>query len=293
MIKNRIFISYKRVDKEKVFKLKDRIEDAIRPGLCWVDLDGIESDAQFADVIVNAINRAEVFLFMYSSAHSKIKDYSNDWTVREILYAHKKKKRIVFINLDGSPLTDWFELIFGTQQHVDSFSVHAVAKLIDDLRNWLSIKLTVEQIAEEIAQIDKEVGDLTLLMSTDGKYGYKNRADNVVIPAQWEEAWPFHAGLARVRNADKKIGYIDKKGNLRIDYQWADAKRFFECLAAVKNDKDDWGYINLLGEVVIPCQWRKANDFKDGIAIVQTYSGKSWNIDKSGHNIGYVPKQTP
>ena len=46
----RIFISYKRVDKEKVFRIKDQIEVALNEK-CWVDIDGIESDAQFANVI--------------------------------------------------------------------------------------------------------------------------------------------------------------------------------------------------------------------------------------------------
>ena len=51
----RIFISYKRVDKEKVFRIKDQIEVALDEK-CWIDIDGIESDAQFANVIINAIN---------------------------------------------------------------------------------------------------------------------------------------------------------------------------------------------------------------------------------------------
>ena len=103
----RIFISYKRVDKDKVFRIKDQIESSIGEK-CWIDLDGIESDAQFANVIINAINNSEVFLFMYSSAYSKITDYKNDWTIRELVFAQHKKKRIVFVNIDSSELTDWF-----------------------------------------------------------------------------------------------------------------------------------------------------------------------------------------
>ena len=52
----RIFISYKRVDKDRVFELKKEIEQSTGEK-CWIDLDGIESDAQFADVIMNAIDR--------------------------------------------------------------------------------------------------------------------------------------------------------------------------------------------------------------------------------------------
>jgi len=133
----RIFISYKRVDKEVVFRIKDDIEQRVGEK-CWIDLDGIESDAQFMNVIKDAINDADIFLFMYSSAHETIKDFETDWTVREIMFAQKKKKRIVFINLDHTQLSDSFEFMFGTKQQVDALSPQAMAKLYDDLINWLS-----------------------------------------------------------------------------------------------------------------------------------------------------------
>lgn len=132
-----IFISYKRVDKERVFKLKDLIEYETKEK-CWIDLDGIESDDQFGLVIANAIEKADIFLFMYSRAHSEIIDYENDWTIREINYAQAEKKRIVFVNIDGTPLTKWFKLIFGLKQQVDATSGTAVKKLIQDLKKWLA-----------------------------------------------------------------------------------------------------------------------------------------------------------
>ena len=132
----KIFISYKRVDKKSVFSIKDVIEQKTG-NRCWIDLDGIESDAQFANVIIKAISNAQVFLFMYSHAHSEIEDYDTDWTVREINFAQKKKKRIVFINIDGSPLTNWFEFMFGTKQHIDASSEVLMDKLCKDLTKWL------------------------------------------------------------------------------------------------------------------------------------------------------------
>ena len=132
-----IFISYKRNDKEKVFPIKDFIEH--NTGVkCWIDMDGIESDAQFANVIIKAINNAQVFLFMYSNSHADIKDYENEWTIREITFAQKKGKRIVFVNIDKTPLTDWFELFFGSKQQVDVLSDEAMQKLCKDLKKWLN-----------------------------------------------------------------------------------------------------------------------------------------------------------
>ena len=140
----RVFISYKRVDKDRVFAIKDFIErglggDVDGKNYCWIDLEGIESDAQFANVIIRAINRADIFLFMYSATHSEIVDFENDWTVKEINFANKKKKRIVFVNIDGSALSDWFELLFGTKQQVDGTDEEALQRLCNDMRKWLGL----------------------------------------------------------------------------------------------------------------------------------------------------------
>ena len=138
-MKERIFISYKRANKDIVFKIKDDIEKNVGEK-CWIDLDGIESDAQFVDVIIKAINEAEIFLFMYSKKHGEIENYKKDWTTRELSYAEKRDKKIIFINLDGSNLTDYFEFKFGEYQQVDAASTTAMSKLYSDLSKWLETK---------------------------------------------------------------------------------------------------------------------------------------------------------
>lgn len=138
-MKERIFISYKRANKDIVFKIKDDIEKNVGEK-CWIDLDAIESDAQFVDVIIKAINEAEIFLFMYSKKHGEIENYKKDWTTRELSYAEKRDKKIIFINLDGSNLTDYFEFKFGEYQQVDAASTTAMSKLYSDLSKWLETK---------------------------------------------------------------------------------------------------------------------------------------------------------
>ena len=143
MSDNPIFISYKRADKEKVLEIKSFIEDQLGKS-CWIDIDGIESDAIFANVIISAINSCNIFLFMYSKAHSSIEDFENDWTIRELNFAQKKRKIIVFVNIDGTPLTDWFELFFGTKQQIDSNSIENMTKLVKDIKKWLGIPSATE-----------------------------------------------------------------------------------------------------------------------------------------------------
>lgn len=152
---SRVFISYKRADKDKVFPLKDKIEAAIGEP-CWIDLDGIESDAQFISVIIRAINECEVFLFMYSRCHSKIVDFEQDWTVREINLAQKKRKRIVFVNLDNTPLSDFFEMWFGFKQQVDATSESSFNRLLEEMKRWLGIER--EPIAEAEVEWLEDIG---------------------------------------------------------------------------------------------------------------------------------------
>ena len=150
--KERIFISYKRVDKERVFAIKNGIEQATGEK-CWIDLDGIESDAQFDHVIINAINRCEVFLFMYSITHANI-DTTNDWTIREINFAKAKGKRIVFINLDNAPLIDWFLLHYVNYQQIDATDAEKLKYLYKDLCTWLNID--INKIQQEAAKAEQE-----------------------------------------------------------------------------------------------------------------------------------------
>jgi hypothetical protein len=76
---------------------------------------------------------------MYSHAHAEIEDFDNDWTIREINFAQKKGKRIVFVNIDGTELSDWFEMMFGTKQQVDANSNESMKKLLLDISNWLDL----------------------------------------------------------------------------------------------------------------------------------------------------------
>ena len=132
----RLFISYKRKDKELVYKLQKTIEDGLEEK-CWIDLEGIQSDAQFASVIINAIDKADVFLFMFSKTHTEITNFDKDWTIRELSYAQNSNKRIVFVNIDGTELINYLKFMFPNKQQVDATSPDAMQKLLCDLRGWL------------------------------------------------------------------------------------------------------------------------------------------------------------
>lgn len=135
---SRIFISYKRKDKRKVYPIIDEIRSRLGED-CWYDIDGIETQAQFASKICNAIDEAEVVLFMHSKHHLDI-DFENDWTIKELNYASAKKKKIILIKLDNTQLENIFLLEYGSKNYVNSFEPEQLDKLYKDLGRWLKIK---------------------------------------------------------------------------------------------------------------------------------------------------------
>ena len=61
----RIFVSYKRQDKDIVYPIVEEIKQ--NTGIdCWIDLEGIESGDQFQNVIIDAIGNADIVVFMLS-----------------------------------------------------------------------------------------------------------------------------------------------------------------------------------------------------------------------------------
>ena len=134
----RVFISYKRADKDKVFPLKDKIEAAIGEP-CWIDLEGIGCELkEWEDVVIEAINECSIFIFMYSQTLAEVVDFEDDRTLDEFAYARSRKKRIVFVNIDASPLTDRFQFRFGARQQIDGTSEESINSLINNLKKWLS-----------------------------------------------------------------------------------------------------------------------------------------------------------
>ncbi len=180
---DKVFISYKRDDYDQVMPIRERLESDL--GFrCWVDVAGIESDAQFAEVIIEAINKCEIFLFMYSERHLNITDFDKDWTVRELSFAERKGKRIVFINIDDSPLSDWFGFMYGNKQQINVSDQAAMKHLTSDLKKWLGIddsplkiyKVSKSQIPQLIDEFIS-VPDYINIDESDLKYLYEAEGD--------------------------------------------------------------------------------------------------------------------
>ena len=142
----KIFISYKRLDKDKVFPIVDQIRK--ETGIdCWIDLEGIESGDQFQNVIIDAIDNADIFVFMLS--HNFIAPYRDERTgkidlrkqtfpEKEVMYALRHGKRMVPASIDGTMVYDckWLDFNCSGLDSIDWNDESQRSKLMRDLRQW-------------------------------------------------------------------------------------------------------------------------------------------------------------
>jgi hypothetical protein len=133
------------------------------------------------------------------------------------------------------------------------------------------------------------------LVTQVGKIGYIDRNGRIIIPPQYDAAYGFSEGLARIRVGDK-WGYIDKSGQMVITPQYEYSSGFHEELAAVgdfggSGHIDKVGYIDRTGQIVISRQYSTtdrvigdAGRFTEGMAPVMV-EGRWGYIDKTGEMI--------
>ena len=97
-----IFISYSRKDAEIVKAIYEWLEKAGYN--CWLDVDGMFSGVSYKKVIVDAIKRSKVLLFMSSENSNMSRN-----VVSEVSVAVEYGKKIIPVRLDMSPYSESIE----------------------------------------------------------------------------------------------------------------------------------------------------------------------------------------
>jgi len=115
-----------------------------------------------------------------------------------------------------------------------------------------------------------------------GKYGFIDESGAFAIKPEYDMAWPFFNGLARVKR-EGKCGFVDEAGSLAIPLQFDDAYDFSEGYARFRSGKLEsfgndvkYGYIDPTGKVVMDAKYAYAEDVVGGKANV---SETGWKID--------------
>ena len=122
---------------------------------------------------------------------------------------------------------------------------------------------------------------LAAVLTRDG-WGYIDATGRMVIAPNrgFFNPGSFSEGLAPVGTSGTKMGYIDKTGRVVIEPQFDKAYEFSEGLARV-HDGGKYGYIDKSGKVVVDFMFDDAQDFKSGVAVVALGERRGY-IDKTG-----------
>ena len=120
---------------------------------------------------------------------------------------------------------------------------------------------------------------LAVFITESGERGFVDKTGKTVINAQFESAYSFRGGFARIWR-EGVAGFIDKTGTIKINPQFKAVGNFYEDKAAFSDGKQ-WGYINTKGGYAINPQFDDAGRFSNGLAAVK--QGKAFGyIDKTG-----------
>lgn len=127
---------------------------------------------------------------------------------------------------------------------------------------------------------------LAVVMDKDRKYGVIDIQGNIVIPCYYEGLKGFCEGLCAFEK-DGKRGFINNKDEVVIDAEWKTGGYYakFNCgRCLVMDEEGKYGYINKMGSLVIPYIWEKAGHFENGTAWVKV--DDTWKlIDIDGNYI--------
>lgn len=146
------FISYSRLDIDFARHFVEEVASTtgVNP---WIDLQGVETGSQFTDVIVGAIDKCDVLIFLISE-HS----LNSPWVKKEVLYAKDCGKRIFPVIIDKTIPSGWFRFEFGRIDCIDYNILEQRAKLLDNLKESLGISnvVTLQNKKDEGQKADAE-----------------------------------------------------------------------------------------------------------------------------------------
>lgn len=126
-MKSRIFISYSRKDYGVVIQLRNEIHRCTGV-LPWMDVSGIETGSQFADVIAKAIDACELLVFVISP-----NSVESPWTLKEVLYAQEQRKKIYPVVIHDARLPRKLAFLFADVDRVDLQDAVQCNKFFSDL----------------------------------------------------------------------------------------------------------------------------------------------------------------
>lgn len=302
----KIFISYKRLDKDKVFPIVREIKN--NTGIdCWIDLEGIESGDQFQNVIISAIDNSDIVIFMltknFIAPYKDVKTGRIDLTKqtfpeKEVMYALRHNKRLIPISIDGTYVHDckWLDFNCSGLDCIDWNIEESKQKLLNNLTRWDKTKID-DSLIEFNHNTKKRIILKYLTHICKSFFFRKNDAvangknakkifTIVIITGVVVSCYFSKSIIIKDDSRNNTKISIENKHHLQnvkeiVPCQYDYAEEFSEGLACVmKNGK--FGFIDENGKYVIQPVYENATSFSEGLACVKRY-GLFGYIDKKGN----------
>ena len=306
----RIFISYSRKDKDLVLSIVDHIQKAVGVK-CWIDEKGIESGEQFKDVIMAAIDKCEIVIFMMSENSLK-----SSFAKKEVNYADHMKKRIVPVILDSDELRGWFVFDFAGADYIIASNPEHVAKLIRNLKSWLGTdnicyephemehfslsNATVSSLHPTNEVNLKVLTNLNCKVLIDCEEKGIAQADHLTkIPLPIGEYYAEFVSTENSADALSREIILEHDKLEKVDLlslkqarEKSEAEQVHERLARIESmtlvpyiSNNKIGFADLeTREIIVPCKYESVYSYNDGLASVKL-DGKWGYVDKLGREV--------
>lgn len=117
--------------------------------------------------------------------------------------------------------------------------------------------------------------DILIPVKKNSKWGYVNTSDAFIIPARYDDAWPFINGKAVVAE-NRTFGIIDTKGNWTLKPKPGTAIGDITGKRVVcTNETGKWGALDLKGNTVVPFTNDAMSAFQYGMSITGVKSSNT------------------
>lgn len=151
---------------------------------------------------------------------------------------------------------------------------------------WGAINKNFEEVIPLMYDLLMVEADIELLFAKyQGKFGYINRQNQIVIPFEFDGGKGYSEGFFALRKKDK-YGLYKSNGKVLLYPEWFSCSSFKEGISNVCWNKGFGNlgckYINTSGTVQIPMEFISCGEFYRGIAKVSRNGEDYYYIDKTG-----------
>lgn len=230
-----------------------------------------------------------------------------------LIKANDIKQAKIYVDI----LTDKYEMtdLVTFNQFIINNNIENASLLIEQLittyeninRNFKAEGLNEPTFDDEIELVVKN--PILFRFKKDGKWGFKDIENNIIIDSIYDYALDFNESKAAVKKGNK-WGFINQLGAVCSDFIYDKAESYSDGMAAVMSISEDyvffqekisflhkWGFINHDGDLTVSFQYNEVRRYSEGLAMVTSivnysegmqYFQKKYKygfIDKSGNVI--------